>query len=377
MVYNRYGYTLLALILIDIYCFKENKENYKDLLIVGASSGIAIAIALFLKASYFGAAIILTLFSLLSKNISRPYLLGIIASFTITTIFLLYFIQYDIIAILNDLKIAAGARSNSVFINIILIKILYNLPVIFFIILLGIKSHHAEPNKSYSLSFNIIYFCLVILFVDILIISSNQQYLTLPLSIIFSLLLYNNINTLPPPNKNKSPSYFSTIKLHLITPEIIFFLIFFGFDISGLSYGALQKSKDPETFSTKRFSESRISSLILFDNNTEPKTNGSLYTEYINDGIDLIKKNSKPNEKVLAMEMFNPFSYALGRQPAKGGIAAAAFNYTISDKYHPSENKFFGTSDILMVPKRPASPNIFYDGFYKIYQPSIKKSSSL
>jgi hypothetical protein len=67
----------------------------------------------------------------------------------------------------------------------------------------------------------------------------------------------------------------------------------------------------------------------------------------------------------------------LGRQPAKGGIAAAAFNYTISKHHHPSDDKFFGSTDLVMVPKQPASPSIIYDGFYNIYESSIKQQFNL
>jgi hypothetical protein len=38
------------------------------------------------------------------------------------------------------------------------------------------------------------------------------------------------------------------------------------------------------------------------------------------------------DEKALTMDMVNPFPYALGRRPAVGGIAAAAYRYTLSDR---------------------------------------------
>ena len=73
------------------------------------------------------------------------------------------------------------------------------------------------------------------------------------------------------------------------------------------------------------------------------------------------------------MDMMNPFSYALQRKPALGGIAAAAYKYTLSDEYRPSDDAYFGNSDIVMVPKRPAVDPLHHDPFIKIYEPALQR----
>jgi hypothetical protein len=73
------------------------------------------------------------------------------------------------------------------------------------------------------------------------------------------------------------------------------------------------------------------------------------------------------------MDMMNPFPYAMGRRPAIGGIAAAAYNLTLSDRHSPSDNRYFGNADVVIVPKQPASPGIFYDGFYRIYESALHR----
>jgi hypothetical protein len=70
--------------------------------------------------------------------------------------------------------------------------------------------------------------------------------------------------------------------------------------------------------------------------------------------------------------MINPFPYALGRTPAIGGIASAVFQYTLSDGYRPSDDEYFGTADVVVVPKWPSTRGYFYDRYYKIYDPALR-----
>jgi hypothetical protein len=120
--------------------------------------------------------------------------------------------------------------------------------------------------------------------------------------------------------------------------------------------------------------------LILYD--VPPKdidrySNGREYVSSLNDGIRLLAAHTRPDEKIAALDMFNPFSYALGREPIRGGIAAAAYRYTLDDRHHPSPSRFFADAAVVMVPKYPASLPIFYDGYRKIYEPALAKEFRL
>jgi hypothetical protein len=54
-----------------------------------------------------------------------------------------------------------------------------------------------------------------------------------------------------------------------------------------------------------------------------PKSNGRIYTTYVNDGVALLRRATSPSQTVLTMDVANPFPYALDRPPALGGIAAS------------------------------------------------------
>ena len=148
-------------------------------------------------------------------------------------------------------------------------------------------------------------------------------------------------------------------------------MYFLAWEFSGIVYGAFQKARPSNLHSVVRFTEPSLVSLLLYENKDEPKSNGVQYVTYVNDGINLLRNFSKHYETVLTMDMMNPFPFALGRKPAIGGIAAAAYNYTLSDAHRPSDNRYFGNTDLVMVPKHPASPNIYFEGFYRVYKSSL------
>jgi hypothetical protein len=142
-------------------------------------------------------------------------------------------------------------------------------------------------------------------------------------------------------------------------------------EFSGLAYGAMLKAWPSNFQSVARFTESRLVPLLLYDGPKETRSNGRQYVRYVNEGVYLLRKNTSVGETILTMDMVNPFPYALGRRPAAGGIAAAAYRYTISDMYRPSDDRYFGTADVVMVPKQPALSDGFFDGFYRIYEPGL------
>lgn len=379
MVYNRYGYALLGLIMIDIMSFNKNYQNNSNALKTGISSGLVLAVAFFLKVSFFGAAIILIGFSIYYKRFSRFYLLGLLLGIFVATIALLSFIKFDIEAMFLDLQMAAGARINSYSYFETIKRITNNIPIYLFVILYLILIKIKFTDFYYSKNFNsdFLFFVLLVFLVDTLMLVSNQQTFVLPLCVAFTILLVNKVSLLYSDNINNSFNFINRNYLHLLAPGIIFFLIFLGWDFAGLGYGVIQKSQISKFHSIERFTEPHLASLILFDHVKEPNSNGGIYVKYVNDGINLIRNNSDSNETIITMDMANPFSYSLGRKPAKGGIAAVALNYTISKQHHPSDEKFFGSADIVMVPKHPALQRVFYDGFYEIYESSLKKQFKL
>jgi len=130
-----------------------------------------------------------------------------------------------------------------------------------------------------------------------------------------------------------------------------------------------------------RFTEPRIADLLLCDrpdlNPALKRSNGSTYTKYVNDGTTLLRKYCKSSDKILTIDMQNPFPYVLGWQPPRGGLASTSFNYTVSDKFRPSIDDYFGDASVVMLPRHPAQNPEFLDKFDEIYGREVEQRFAL
>jgi len=373
MVYNRYGYALLGLVMLESFERAGADRRDSEEWVGGISSGVALALTLFLKVSYFFVAALLVGASVLFRGFSRRRFLGAAVAFALVATAMLAYLGFDLQAVLGDWKMAAGARSEIVSFLEMREKLLANLPLFLLIGWLGFRGSIAvETPTSSGRDYSLLLLAAVVFAADMLLLLSNQQKTELPLSTIFSLFVVNRviIRERALPDTGADPARPSR-RVALFAGGILF-LSQFCMEYSGLAYGALLKARPSRIHFAERFTEPRLAPLILYDGFSEPRSNGRQYTVYVNEGVRLLRSCTGPNETVLTMDMMNPFPYALGRRPAIGGIAAAAYRYTLSDRHRPADERYFGTADVVMVPKRPASPGVFYDGFYGIYEPGLR-----
>jgi len=372
MVYNRYGYALLGLIILETFETAGGPRREREEWIGGVSSGAAVALVLFLKITYFLAAALLVGASILLGRDSRRRLLGAISGFALASIALLAYLGFDVRAILGDWKMAAGARLGGTSLLENGRKILRIMPHLALIVWLGIRgSFPVETPRIMGRKYPLLPLAALVFAADVLLLFSNQQHSVLPLTTFFSLFVVNRVvarnRALPDPGADSARS---SRRIVLLAGGM-FFLAQFAMEFAALANAALLKARPANPPSTTRFKEPRLVPLLLYDGFSDPRSNGHQYTTYVNEGIDLLRKYTSSDETVLTMDMMNPFPYALGRRPAVGGIAAAAYRYTLSDTHRPSDDRYFGTVDVVMVPKKPSSPDIYYDGFYRIYEPAL------
>jgi hypothetical protein len=206
---------------------------------------------------------------------------------------------------------------------------------------------------------------------------SNSQITAMPLLGAFAILIANRMTAerqrLVAMEARTELSYHVFVLVLcalLVMPQLIS-------DLVGLTNGVLQKAHPSATIGLVRFTEPRLAPLILYDGDSHKEGNGSIYTNYVNDGVALLRKHCDATDRVLTMDMVNPFPYALGWRPPLGGIAAIAFNYTLSARHRPSFDAYFGDATIVLMPKHPAQMPCFIDGFYALYTPALLKRCQL
>jgi hypothetical protein len=114
MVYNRYGYALLAIIMLE--CFQpaaDDSRPYRRRLSEPILTGCAVALLLFLKITYFIVALPLLGTSLLFWERRKLRALAYAAGFAGTALLFLAYLRFNAAAMINDLIAAGAARSGN------------------------------------------------------------------------------------------------------------------------------------------------------------------------------------------------------------------------------------------------------------------------
>lgn len=379
MVYNRYGYALLGLIILESFRSSSGDAlDKKAEWMGGVSTGIALSLALFLKASYFLVAVaVMAIMSTYLRRLAIQRLAAMLLGFFVMGLGAIAYLRFDGSAMLGDLRMAAGARAEALSLWTAVFNFLNHTWF-----LLGVLSF----SKAASLLFNgrvprwrrwhLPIAGSFFFFVDIALMSSNAQADGFPVCAVFALVMLNEVievqQSMPVRQASSTRSYLAAA---LCIGPLLCMPLFVS-DLAGIAYGAWSKAHPAPT--SLRFTTQSLKPLVLYDTEGyHPRSNGLLYTTYVNDGVALLERVSRSDESVLTMDMVNPFPYAMWRRPPLGGIAAMAYHYTLSDGHRPSDDEYFGNADIVMVPKHHASEDVYYDDFWKTYEPGLRQRFQL
>ena len=113
------------------------------------------------------------------------------------------------------------------------------------------------------------------------------------------------------------------------------------------------------------------------------ETGGPAYQAVVDDGLDLLRRRTGPQDGVRTMDMLNPFNYLLRRPSPFGGMATAAWNYMFSEQAHIPPDRYFGTARFVMQRKYDPkagdytieNPNIA--GLEQLYGPTLRERYAL
>jgi hypothetical protein len=375
MTYNRYGYALLGLILLEcLPATGDSDESHEEGWTGGFSTGAALSLTLFLKASYFFIAVVLIAgFALLLRRLARRRILGIALGFASVSICLLAYLRFDIAAVLGDLHMAGAARAAAVDNRLVISNALHLsilLRMAFFVVVTALLFSNRNPRWR---RLRLPAIGALLFLADVGLMSTNAQGYSFPLCAIFAILMVNEIAKYQPPPLVARRFFYRPLYLGALLLAALLVVPQFARDVVGLGYGLWSKHKVSGDTMVPRFTPPNLQPLVLYNFWAAPQSNGVTFINYVNDGVALLERNSRPDETIITMDMTNPFSFALGRLPAQAGIESPTYNYNIDDTHRPSDDRFFGNADIVMVPKRPAIDAVFFVGFYQAYKPGLQR----
>ncbi len=372
MVYNRYGFALLGLALTECFAEPRPRDSHADGWIGGISTGAALSLMLFLKASYFLVGVVLVgLLSLFFRRLNYRRVVGMVLGFCLLSISMLAYLRFNVAAVLGDLRMAAAARSGALHTITVVWNTFNHASILLGVVLFGLATALLLGNRIPRLSGLKLPLIGAFLFAaDIGIMSTNAQTDGFPLCAVFAILVLNEITQdqqIRPAQEARPcrPLYAGVLCL-----GALLFIPQFTSDVAGIVYGLWKKERPSPVI--VRFESPNLEPLLL-DEGATPRSNGWVFTTYVNDGVALLERETRPDQTVLSIDMTNPFPYALGRRPPHGGIASPTYHFDIDDAHRPSDDRFFGDADIVMVPKRPALDDGYYLDFYKAYEPGLKQ----
>jgi hypothetical protein len=360
MVYNRYGFALLGIIILECQPASGNPEG-------GRSTGVAIGLLAFLKITFAMVAVPLLLVIGGASLFRKRRLVAVCSGGAIVAALLLLYLRFDLADMLHDLMMAASGRSRSWDPHTILLR---GFPLTEGVPLLLLAWMSATSRLRW---FGV---AIAILALQGFLLSTNQQPNTLPLNGFLAVVLADR--------------YFrhSTKRAATVEAVLVGFLTFVCVapltfqNVRSLVAAARAKLQPPPT-EVVRLTADRGASILFQHGPYLTETGGPEYVRAVNDGIALLRRHTGPRDGVLTIDMTNPFNYLLDRPSPTGGLAAGAYNYVISDQAHPSADRWAGNARYLLLRKYAGcmedSPGEKYhvEGVRKIYRSRLDQQFQL
>jgi hypothetical protein len=350
--YNRFGYALVALLMIEAsacYSFPNKRDEYWG----GASTGLALGVLLFLKVSFFMGAGFLLLALVPLKKQTRERWYGMGAAFGITLLAFAWYLQFDLAVVYHDLSTVAHAKHVRLGVYLAKDVVVNAMPFLLFAQLIAQSEKSSRDRNAVRIA------GLAVCLAGFFFLVTSWQFWGLPLDSLMAILLVDRA----------VPKSASTAPIRAPRLLVLLFGSFFAFtyltsEVAGLNYALSERVHQiPHTSFT-------APTLAGFNTTIERD-----YVEYINEGCDLLNRHRNPEDSVLALNFTNPFSFGLGMKPPSGGATWLQYGTNFDDA-GPSPERVFGDASLVMLPKL-FSDKTLADSIPRLYGPFLKQHYAL
>jgi len=365
-IYNRLGYSMLFLVVLET-AIPSRLPGRQANWIGPVSSGILCALLIFVKPSFFlVAAVILLACLLFVDNRDACRVPALIAGFAAAFLAMMAYLRFDFTLVVRSLATVAASRvqakSGDPRSDVGLVPLLKHAadktaPFVGLLLLAWIVAALPCAFRARRLwgDWWPVAAAAVVCGIESLFLMTNGTQESVPMLGVFALLLVSQISTwYRSAAEDQRNRYGLVCGLGLLVGFVLFLPDFAG-DFASLAYVAEQEAMGPRP--TAYFAPSRLQTLATREVHPDwDEPSNDKYIRQVNDGLDLLRKNSSSEESIFALDYVNPFSYALARKPAIGGGP-----YTSGGLFNPSRMPspywFLGHTNILMIPKDAPYPD--------------------
>jgi hypothetical protein len=371
MYYNRFGSALLALILLEVLGEPDQARNRaRASWLSGVSSGVAASLLFQLKASYFlvGVSFVLVFYALGRRRL--PDWLGFLAGAVIALLPAVVWLGSGISGMVTDQLFAGAARGQRVDLNKLCGVAYRSVGEGILLVLVAILSTDWKKGAG-ILKWKWLLASLAVFGSGVMLIATNAQDAGLPLGVVLIMLMAGGAAlSQGSPGLTRRACALAAVLLLVASASV---------DAASLLIAIREKHTPPA--GAHAFLPAHMRGLLLYDlpdpSHPLANSNGNRYVDLVNDGIRLLQARSSPDESVITLEQYNPFSYALLRKPGRGGFAFLAWGYSVSSEYKPPAERLFGGTDIVMVPKRNITDPAFFWPVIDSYLPDVERMFTL
>jgi hypothetical protein len=374
MQYNRLGYALLALLLLETFTTARDQNGESRLRWGSLSTGAIFATLLFLKLSFVIGAVMLVAAGLYLMRRDRWYALGLATGIVGVGLGYLLYLHWDVAAMIGDWQLAAHARTARLHgPGDVLRTVARNMTTIVSLsifvgaaTLLGRRQEVRRANLWTPL--RLVLFGSVVVVADLLLGISNTQRAGFPLSVAAMIVIAGVLGTRladQPRTTVQAKTWYSLI----LVSAVVLTLLPMASDLFNSWGVVLMRHIGRATTALNTKFDAPVLAQLRLDNHADAaddmwESNGAPYIDSVNEGMSLLRKYSAEDESVLCLCFSNPFSYGLQRPPAEGGATFFAYgtNYTLDA--HPSPARILGDARLVIYPARPSE----YDGVAHLLQ---------
>ncbi|MGB6192369.1 MAG: hypothetical protein WBF42_07880, partial [Terracidiphilus sp.] len=347
MIYNRHGYTILGLILIEC-AFAYERSRFWG----GVSSGAAVILLAFLKLNFFFAGLLLIFATLAVRPVESRRLRGLLAGAGVMLIVFLAILRSAIVPFLLDMRYAIQSRIGGVGVGATLKLGLASIEILTALSLTLITVMLIRRDRDWkAFAGRLVLLCLAMVAGSLVLRRTDYGESGYQLAVLWVIILIVELTRAFPAAKEKVA----------ISAAVLLGLggVFIQFGHEASTLQTLLRYQLPSVkaaaievpgMQRMAFYELDMSALDQFKHET-----GSDFADYLDDGVQLLREHSSPQESIITVGYSNPFPYLLRRKPAHGGSPWFHLGNDIS-KTHPLDAKtVFGDADLIMLPESPSS----------------------
>lgn len=348
-LYNRYGWALLSIILIELFLSPKTKL---DLIIGGISTGILFALLFFLKVTYFIFFLPLLFIAVLLGRRYPLWFLAVAAGAMSVILSMFFYLDSNFGPMIEEFILIAKIRGPLGFNKRVAFEYVNNL-LLLFIIINFMPVARKQPLKYTRLK---ILFAILAIYISGVFIASFCGLSEMPILAVCAIIVFEYLSQSLSIIKNSHNSAHQLKNKRLLLSFFLLAILYsevFLPNMASVVYSATwHLMKSGRIAAKQRFIVKPLSDLIILSGESDSYEDVT-YVERINEGLSLLDRYRDESSRITVLDCTNPFSFGLLQRSPRGDALWWLLGGNFNERYFPPAQKVFREVTLVMIPKYP------------------------